>query len=91
MDPDTARTYALQSVLYITSEDDIRNRFLSLTGMTADSIRTALQNDDFLCSLLEFLVNFEPDLINCAARLDIEPDILVQAWRTLGGGAGQEW
>jgi len=91
MTPDTAQTIALQSAGFIFQEDDIRDRFMALSGVDVDDIRSRIADPAFLASILEFLVNFEPDLIACAETLGEKPETLVSAWRALGGGEGQEW
>jgi len=91
MTPDTAQTIALQSAGFIFQEDDIRDRFMALSAVDVDDIRSRIADPAFLASILEFLVNFEPDLIACAETLGEKPETLVSAWRALGGGEGQEW
>ncbi len=91
MTPDIAQTIALQSAGFIFQEDDIRDRFMALSGVDVDDIRSRIADPAFLASILEFLVNFEPDQIACAETLGEKPETLVTAWRALGGGEGQEW
>ncbi|WP_286830877.1 MULTISPECIES: DUF3572 domain-containing protein [Kordiimonas] len=91
MTPDTAQTIALQSAGFIFQEDDIRDRFMALSGVDVDDIRARIADPAFLASILEFLVNFEPDLMACAETLGEKPETLVAAWRTLGGGDGLDW
>ena len=88
---ESAVSLALSAVAYILGDDTLRERFVALSGLTPDELRVNLQSQDFLMSALEFLVMHEPDLINCATALDEDPKNLVTAWRSLGGGVGQEW
>jgi hypothetical protein len=91
MTPDSPHAVALRGATFIFAEDAIRDRFLALSGVGVDEIRARIQEPDFLASLLDFLISFEPDLIACAETIDEKPEVLVSAWRALGGGAGQEW
>jgi len=91
MHHETAISLALSAVAYFLGDDALRDRFLALSGFTPDELRANLQSQDFLTSALEFLVMHEPDLIDCAAELKVQPENLVAAWRALGGGVGQEW
>lgn len=91
MDNETAQALALQSVAFILEEDTLRDRFLALSGLDGSDIRVRVQDQEFLASILEFLISFEPDLIACADALEEKPESLVAAWRSLGGGKGQEW
>jgi len=88
---ETAISLALGAVTHILSDDTLRVRFLALSGLSVDELKANLQAREFLTSALEFLVMHEPDLIDCAAALKVEPQNLVAAWRNLGGGIGQEW
>lgn len=82
---------ALKALGYIVSEDALRDRFVALTGLDSDTLRKNLDQPGTMASILEFLVSHEPDLIAAAQAQDISPDMLVKAWRALGGGAGQEF
>lgn len=82
---------ALKALGYIVSDDALRDRFVALTGLDSDTLRENLDQPATLISILEFLVSHEPDLIAAAEAQSISPDAIVKAWRTLGGGVGQEF
>jgi len=87
MQKEEAETIALQGVSFIFEDDDATARYCSLTGILKENIG----NSDFLLSILDYFINFEPDLIALASARDTTPEVIVRAWRTLGGGVGQEW
>lgn len=91
MSQEAAVSTALAAVTFIMAEDTLRDRFIALTGMTPDDLRANIQETEFLASTLEFLVGHEPDLLAFAENIDESPESIVHAWRTLGGGVGQEW
>ncbi|GHF29825.1 hypothetical protein GCM10017044_26390 [Kordiimonas sediminis] len=91
MTTEDAQAIALQAIIFIVSEDDLQERFVALSGLDGDAIKARLTDNDFLVGVLDFLINFEPDLIACAEHLDTSPETLTSAWRALGGGQGQEW
>ena len=91
MQLDAAQTLALGALSFILNEDSLRDRFLALSGMTAEDMRVHINESDFLASVLDFLVNHEPDLIAYAEQSGEKPEQIVTAWRRLGGGVGQEW
>ena len=91
MQPDIAVSHALCAVSFILSEDALRDRFMALSGLSPDEIRENLQASGFLACVLEFLISHEPDLIAFAENAQIKPADIVTAWRSLGGGKGQEW
>ena len=88
---ETAEILALKAVTFVISNDDLRDRFVALSGIDEGMIKTAVQDRVFLISTLEFFVNFEPDLIAFAKEEGIPPESVTTAWRTLGGGTGQDW
>jgi hypothetical protein len=91
MDTQAASTTALEAVGYIIGDDTLRDRFLALSGTDADDLRARIVEQDFQASVLEFLISHEPDLIDFAEHIKISPETIVSAWRSLGGGEGQEW
>ncbi|WP_417452039.1 DUF3572 domain-containing protein [Kordiimonas sp.] len=91
MTNDMAEAIALQAAAFIFSEDTLRDRFLALSGTEAHDIRARIQDCGFQASMLEFLLGHEPDLLSFASAEAVKPEIVVTAWRTLGGGTGQEW
>ncbi|MFC3050725.1 DUF3572 domain-containing protein [Kordiimonas pumila] len=90
-DTTTAHTIALEAISYIFSEGYLRDRFFALTGLSPEGMRASLEDPHFLSSTLGFLIDHEPDLLAFAAFIEKKPESIVIAWRTLGGGQGQEW
>jgi len=86
-----AISHGLAAVTFIIGDDAIRERFLALSGLSPQEIRGNIQDSDFLSSVLEFLVSHEPDLVAFSEITHEKPETIVKAWRTLGGGIGQEW
>jgi len=65
-------------------QDEMRaDRLLGLTGLTADELRTSLNDPGVLAAVLEFLTNHEPDLIRCAEALAVTPEELAHAAQEL--------
>jgi len=91
MQKEEAETIALQGVSFIFEDDDATARYCSLTGISISEVKENIGNSDFLLSILDYFINFEPDLIALASARDTTPEVIVRAWRTLGGGVGQEW
>ena len=91
MNENTASTLALSAISFIVANDVLRDRFLAMTGLDGNELKERLAEEDFLASVLEFLISHEPDLIDFAESIEEKPELIVRAWRQLGGGAGQEW
>jgi hypothetical protein len=74
-----AETLALGALGWVLADDKRAERLLALTGVTPEDLRARLQERDFLAAVLRFLENHEPDLLACAAALDLPPAALVAA------------
>lgn len=81
---------ALRALGWIVGDAPRAERLLATTGLTPDGLRAALGQRATLAAVLAFLTAYEPDLVACAAALDIEPEALAAAARRLEGQEGQE-
>jgi hypothetical protein len=82
-----SETLALQALAWIVSDQNLRPRFLDLTGLDAVTLRARAGERDLLAATLAFLTMHEPSLVAAAAALDVAPAVLVAAARDLGEGA----
>ncbi|WP_108789172.1 DUF3572 family protein [Erythrobacter sp. Alg231-14] len=78
-----AATLALAAIGWLLQDEDRAERYLDLTGLTPDSLRQGLDNPQILGSALDFLANYEPDLIRAAEALAVTPEELVAARKDL--------
>jgi hypothetical protein len=62
-------------------------RFLDLTGIGTAELRDKAGDPVLLIALIGFLEAHEPDLVDVAERIGAAPADLVEARRTLEGGA----
>ena len=80
-----AETLAL-SALAITLIDERRaQRFLDLSGIDTEDLRHRAAERAVLAALLRFLEAHEPDLIDVATAVGVEPKVLVAAREALEG------
>jgi hypothetical protein len=86
-----AEAVAISALSFIVSEDDLRDRFMALSGIDSTLMRDSITDLAFMVSVLDFLIGHEPDLMAFSTAHDIAPEHIVKAWRMLGGGVGQEW
>ena len=77
-------TLALAAIGWLLQDTERAERYLSLTGLDPDSLRTGLGSDAVLASALDFLANHEPDLLRAAEALAVTPEELVAARKNLG-------
>lgn len=82
--PETnAEALALAALVWTLNEPARADRLLSVTGLTADDLRARAGDRALLSAVLAFLEAHEPDLIACAAALEVKPLILVETRRML--------
>ena len=74
-----AEILALQALGWVLQDEDRAQRLLALTGLDPRELRSGLEDPAMLSALLGFLANHEPDLIACAAALDVDPAKLAAA------------
>ena len=79
-DPEALALAALAATL---AEDSRAERFLSLTGLDAGTLRARAGERSLLAATLGFLENHEPDLVAVAAAVGVKPEALVAARREL--------
>lgn len=80
---DGASALALQALGWTLSEPDRAARLLALTGLTPGDLRDRLREAALQAAILRHLEAYEPDLLACAAALDIDAATLVDARRAL--------
>jgi Protein of unknown function (DUF3572) len=64
---------------WVLESEDRAMRYLELTGLDAGTLRAGLHDPAILASGIEFLTNYEPDLIRAAEALAVTPEELVAA------------
>jgi Protein of unknown function (DUF3572) len=83
-DPETV---ALQALTFIASDDDRLQRFLGLTGIEPGSLRILAQDPAGLGSVLDYMLGWEPLLLEFAEAEKLPPESIAAARRKLPGGA----
>ena len=76
-------TVALQALVVTLRDSGRAERLLSLSGLTADELRSGARHPAMLAEVLRFLEAHEPDLLACADHLEVSPARLVEARRQL--------
>jgi adenine/guanine phosphoribosyltransferase-like PRPP-binding protein len=74
---------ALAALAATLSDERRARRFLDLTGIGTDELRSKADDPVLLAALLRFLEAHEPDLIAVAEALGVPPATLVEARRQL--------
>ncbi|MFN2259163.1 MAG: DUF3572 domain-containing protein [Parasphingopyxis sp.] len=73
----------LQALAWTLTDEKRAERFLALTGLDAETLRSQVGDPTLLAALLKFLEAHEPDLLACAEGLGRDPADLVAARRAL--------
>lgn len=77
---------AIHALGFLGADTDRFERFLSLTGMTIDSVREAAGSKHFLKGVLEHILTDESLLLVFCAETNTPPEAIQPAARRLGGG-----
>ena len=73
---------------HVIADADLGPRFLELTGMSADDLRSRADDSGVLAALIDFLAANEADLVAAADALEILPATIIAAGVRLSGGWG---
>ena len=73
----------MRAIGWILSDDARAARFLALTGLTPDDLRTRVGTVAVQRAGLDFLAAHEPDLVAAAEALDLPPAELAAAGERL--------
>ena len=74
---------ALRALAWLLSDERRARRFLDLTGLTPEELRSGIGTAEMQGSVLDFLAAHEPDLVAAADALGIEPAEIAAANRNL--------
>jgi hypothetical protein len=81
-----AEAMAVQALGYIGREPEQLGRFLALSGLGPDTIRSAAHDPQFLAGVLDYLAGDERSLSAFASHAGVTPQQVMQAHAMLSGG-----
>jgi hypothetical protein len=81
--PTDAAALALTALAALVTDERRAQRFLELTGLSLNGLRSNLGEPTLLAATLRFLEAHEPDLLAVAAEIGCAPEALVRARRAL--------
>jgi len=82
---EAAEMAAIQALGFLAEDPARLARFLDMTGIAAEDIRTAARAPGFLAGVLAHMLGDESLLIAFAENAGIDPADVVPAYGTLGG------
>ena len=74
-----AEALALAALASTLTDERRAERFLSLTGLSPDGIRSRLGDRSLLAACIGFLEGHEPDLLGVAEDIGVKPEDLLRA------------
>lgn len=80
-----AEMLAIQALAFIGEDSHALARFLDISGIPADQIRTASRQPGFLAGVLEHMLSDEKLLLAFTDNAGIDPAAVRRAANTLGG------
>jgi Protein of unknown function (DUF3572) len=81
--PEQAQLLAVSALGFIAADPDRLSRYLGLTGLGPDNLRTAAADPAFLGSVLDYLVADEKLMVEFAADAGLEPEAVARAQAAL--------
>ena len=85
MDRDDAETVALQALTYLVSDPQRLSRFLSLTGIGLEDLRSEAITAELQIATLEYMLSDESLLLTFCQEVGIEPMMIAPAHALLSG------
>jgi hypothetical protein len=88
---DIAQTRALGALGWMAAQEGLLEAFLHMRGGSVDDLRENAQRPATLAAVLDFILQEDRWVIDCAAALGCRPQLLVEDRAVLGGGDRRHW
>lgn len=86
-----AELLAIKALSFIAEDEDRISRFLALSGLDANDIRARMADPVFQGGVLDYLLQYEPDLIEFAEWAKIDPALPMKLRHKLPGGIQEDY
>lgn len=86
-----AEMLAIKALSFIAEDEDRIERFVALSGVGVGDIRQQMSDPVFLGGVLDYLLQYEPDLIEFANWAEIDPALPMQLRSRLPGGIQEDY
>ncbi len=87
---DFAEQIGIKALEHLAADPDLLRRFLNLSGIELAHLRQAVESPGFIGGLLDFYLNYEPDLMRLSAAIGIKPAEIARARSMLDPQGGQD-
>jgi hypothetical protein len=85
IDRERAEKLAIQALSYLAGDPEQLGRFLALSGLGPETLRTASRDPHFLAGVLDFVAGDERLLLAFADDAEAKPQEIMQARTVLAG------
>jgi hypothetical protein len=82
---DAAETIALRALAFLAGDNERLGRFLALTGIGPDELRTQAREPHILAGVLDHLMQDETLLLVFSADAGVKPETIAAAYFALAG------
>lgn len=86
-----AEALALQALAWLIGQDELRDQFLGLSGLSVDDLRQNAQNPEVLGGLLDFLLQDDTRIQDFCDACNHPPEAPFLARQALPGGEIHHW
>jgi hypothetical protein len=77
--PDLAQELAIAALHYLAQDEDRLNGFLTNTGLSADNLREAANEPQFMSVLLDYITSDDTLVLSLAAEANVAPETIAAA------------
>ena len=88
---EAAETVALKGLTWLAGNEELLPVFLGSTGASEVDLKTRVTEQEFLLSVLDFLMMDDTWVIEFCDTITIPYDMIMQARHALPGGAPTHW
>lgn len=82
-----AETIGVDALTFLAGDPELLNRFLDVSGLTVEQLRSEATSPAFFVGLLDFILAHEPSVMAFAAAAGLDPQEVGQAREKLAGAA----
>lgn len=82
-DNKNASAIAFLALAFILEQDDLRDRFLAMSGLAGPQLKEMAQDRAFQIGILDFLLSHEPDLLAFIETYSLDPQDPIRAQMAL--------
>lgn len=88
---EVAQTLAVQALSWILDDEDRLFPFLNQSGLAPDEIKNSLSDPQFLGGVIDFVLQNDAWVVECASALDIAPEDMMRLRQSLPGNEEYHW